>query len=30
MPDRITAGQFLDTLNSAHPSVKFTMEIEQK
>ena len=28
--DRITAGQFLDTLNSAHPSVKFTMEIERE
>ena len=30
MPDRITVGQFLDTLNSAHPSVKFTMEIERE
>ena len=30
MPDMITAGQFLDTLNSAHPSVKFTMEIERE
>ena len=30
MPDRITAGQFLDTLNSVHPSVNFTMEIERE
>ena len=32
MPERITAGQFLDTLNSAHPSVmiKFTLEIERE
>ena len=30
MPDRITDGQFLDTLNCAHPSVKFTMEIERE
>ena len=30
MPDRITAGQFLDTLNSTHPSLKFTMEIERE
>ena len=26
----ITAGQFVNTLNSAHPSVKFTMEIERE
>ena len=30
MPDRITTGQFLDTFNSTHPSLKFTMEIEQE
>ena len=30
MPDRVTAGQFLDTLNSTHPSLKFTMEVEQE
>ena len=30
MLDRITAGQFLDTLNPTHPSLKFTMEIEQE
>ena len=30
MPDRVTAGQFLDTLNSTHPSLKFTMEVERE
>ena len=30
MPDRFSAGQFLDTLNSAYPSVKFTMEIKRE
>ena len=30
MPDRITAGQFLDTLNSTHPSLKFTLQIERE
>ncbi len=30
MPYRITPGQFLDTLNSTHPSLKFTMEIERE
>ena len=30
MPDRVTAGQFLDTLNSIHPSLKFTMEVERE
>ena len=30
MPDRATAGQFLDTLNSAHPSLKITMEVERE
>ena len=28
MPDRKTAGHFLDTLKSTHPSLKFTMEIK--
>ena len=30
MPDRTTAGQFLDTLNSTHPSLTFTMGIERE
>lgn len=30
MPDRVTAGQFLDTLNSTHPSLQFTMEVERE
>ena len=30
MPGRVTAGQFLDTLNSTHPSLKFTMEVERE
>ena len=30
MPDRVTAGQFLDTLNSTHPSLKFAMEVERE
>ena len=30
MPDRMTAGQFVETLNSAHPSLKVTMEIERE
>ena len=28
MPDRMTAGHFLDNLNFTHPSHKFTMKIE--
>jgi len=27
MPDRMTIGLFLETLNSVDPSLKFTMEI---
>ena len=30
MPNRVTAGQFLDTLNSTHSSLKFTMEVERE
>ena len=30
MPDLATATTFLHTLNSAHTSVKFTMEVEKK
>ena len=30
MPDRVTAGQLLDTLNSTHHSLKFTMEVERE
>ena len=30
MPDRVTAGQFLDTLKSTHPSLKFTMDVERE
>ena len=29
-PVRMTAGHFLDTLNSTHPFLKFTMEIERE
>ena len=28
MPDRTSADKFLDTHNHCHPSVKFTMEVE--
>ena len=30
IPDRVTAGQFLDSLSSTHPSLKFTMEVERE
>ena len=30
MPDRVTAGQFLDSLSSTHPSLKFTIEVERE
>ena len=29
-PDKVTVGWFLDTLNSTHPSLKFTMEVERE